>query len=142
MIVIFDTKRGTNGQLLRTGHEILALLEVFAGILKSSCPTSHGPRNYSKGFPQICMYIFIHMYVYLYIGDPVKYFIFNLLFSDFENFKFRMIVHLVTFLTLALLVGPRVYFLFLAVDKISNLDVWSKFFDSAETVPCVSNGFC
>jgi hypothetical protein len=26
---------------------------------------------------------------------------------------------------------PRVYFLFLAVDKISNLDVWSAFFDSA-----------
>lgn len=29
--------------------------------------------------------------------------------------------------------GPRVYFLFLAVDKISNLDVWTAFFDSAES---------
>lgn len=28
---------------------------------------------------------------------------------------------------------PRVYFLFLAVDKISNLDVWSSFFDSADS---------
>ncbi|CAK9036474.1 Uncharacterized protein SCF082_LOCUS21747 [Durusdinium trenchii] len=28
--------------------------------------------------------------------------------------------------------GPRVYFLFLAVDKISNLDVWTAFFNSAE----------
>jgi len=28
---------------------------------------------------------------------------------------------------------PRVYFLFLAVDKISNLDVWSAFFDSADS---------
>lgn len=26
---------------------------------------------------------------------------------------------------------PRVYFLFLAVDKISNLDIWTSFFDSA-----------
>eukprot|EP00931_Biecheleriopsis_adriatica_P109996 TRINITY_DN8427_c0_g2_i1.p1 TRINITY_DN8427_c0_g2~~TRINITY_DN8427_c0_g2_i1.p1 ORF type:complete len:370 (-),score=79.98 TRINITY_DN8427_c0_g2_i1:92-1201(-) len=29
--------------------------------------------------------------------------------------------------------APRVYFLFLAVDKISNLDVWSDFFDSADS---------
>ncbi|CAJ1337622.1 unnamed protein product [Effrenium voratum] len=28
---------------------------------------------------------------------------------------------------------PRVYFLFLATDKISNLDVWTAFFDSADS---------
>lgn len=62
------------------------------------------------------------------------------MFSYPGNFQCGMMIHLVTCMTLVL-AGPRVYFLFLAVDKISNLDVWSKFFDSAETVPWFTGQF-
>ena len=49
-----------------------------------------------------------------------------------KNRVFRPVVMVWIPVTMA---GPRVYFLFLAVDKISNLDVWTAFFDSAESVP-------